>query len=1074
MMKKIVFLLPILLFLCAVTNVYAQVTLKIKSQASAKESSIKEGQRKESELSGLNGHMKGGEKIKDIKPDRVVLYEKVVKRFGRWEGYGKPITIERASHLQCYYKMTYSGGSKYPVRLQAYNGYHKLTTNHSIGTYLVAPGDEHDSGSDSIWAEKLKTITQWDFIYNEKGDIAIERSYDESGNLVYSYYPVKIGNRTAGTFTDAWGTPAKLRKNGEAEVVYISYDSNGFESLHEFYDELGFRQKNRDEAYMSRMTNTYDGLVTKKASCNIAGELMIDIYGNCGMEAEYDKYGNITYETNMNEKWEPIRLKNGVEPFYYNMIKRKYDYDIYNRVTRMSFVDLQNKPDTNSVGIHSIEYTYNDRGDQTSISYKDLYDNTKVNPYNGFSRIEYVYDNKGNILLLENYGDYKKLSENGYYKRITWDYDCKGKEIEKVFYKIRNDSIYVDSRNTCYIRTQNGLKKIKNSEEKPQSYIEERELYGDNMIVTIEYDNKGRNILWAYSDLEGNPITPDEYGYSKDIEDYIEQNDTIINIERYVDHNGKIIIRPNNGWAIYKSYTYDNEETKKQCKDIYMYDIDSTLYRAYRHYYDEEGNIIAQQCLNRYGKPSRTAKEGVVYYNNNVSYALKGGFSSFVSTNEFNEPSYYYDESSISYYSNFVNGERTDFDENGKIIESVSTFKDSIPAVMVIVVSDSIAYRLGLKDNDVIIKYGQWVSNMRLQDDDVQNSMYVEMIDKATEEKDIMVLRHNPAKNNSDVINIHLPIGSISELGIFPQLVFYTNSEKERYEKALRLYCESNGFTRIPGYSIVEGEHKVIMRIPKKVDGYVPSLGGDAPHIFNPGFVLSLANYKIEGEKIIAHQFWNMDMGIDTLMIALRRNRESDDTYYISVTTDLISSYDGFPYYSNAHSWQVVNVSDKQFTKLRVVFDRFKDNIGESFDSTYLKKETSIDVTHIDRKMTPEKFYKLICEKYESQYALAHAGFLKSIEPNFPSELSESTLLMFNDSQKEVYEDIIDKSQSINLKGYDNLYNEGEQGLAIGKVHDTGISDLLIIGNNDSMTFVLKINNDISSTSLENVKKLFK
>ena len=60
----------------------------------------------------------------------------------------------------------------------------------------------------------------------------------------------------------------------------------------------------------------------------------------------------------MNEKWEPVRIEHGNEPFCYNMIKRHYEYDEYGRVTKISFVDLDNKPDTNSVGI-AMAYYYN-------------------------------------------------------------------------------------------------------------------------------------------------------------------------------------------------------------------------------------------------------------------------------------------------------------------------------------------------------------------------------------------------------------------------------------------------------------------------------------------------------------------------------------------------------------------------------------------------------------------------------------------------------------------------------------------------------------------------------------------
>ena len=254
----------------------AQVELKTKKIGSIQQ---KQEERTNSDKKGHGG--RGGviiERIKNLKADRVELYSNVIKRFGRWEGYGKPISLDYASHLRYYYKLTFIGNSKHPNRMQAYDGYHQLTSNHTIGTYLVDQTSDKDEDADSIWINKLKNVAQWDFVYNEKGDISIERAYDTNGELVYSFYPVKIGSRVAGTFTDAWGMPARLRKTGGAQVVYVSYDKNGYESLHEFYDEDGFRQKNRDGAYMSRMTNRSDGLILTKASCNIVGQRMIDIF----------------------------------------------------------------------------------------------------------------------------------------------------------------------------------------------------------------------------------------------------------------------------------------------------------------------------------------------------------------------------------------------------------------------------------------------------------------------------------------------------------------------------------------------------------------------------------------------------------------------------------------------------------------------------------------------------------------------------------------------------------------------------------------------------------------------------
>ena len=63
---------------------------------------------------------------------------------------------------------------------------------------------------------------------------------------------MKVGDKVAGTYTDNLGMPAKLRSDsiGGGNVVYISYDENGFENLLEFMDENGYRRTNKDGGFL--------------------------------------------------------------------------------------------------------------------------------------------------------------------------------------------------------------------------------------------------------------------------------------------------------------------------------------------------------------------------------------------------------------------------------------------------------------------------------------------------------------------------------------------------------------------------------------------------------------------------------------------------------------------------------------------------------------------------------------------------------------------------------------------------------------------------------------------------------
>ena len=893
--------------------------------------------------------------IETIIPDRIERYAEVVKRYGRWEGYGRKLTEEQASHLTYYYRLTYVAGAKYPSQMEALDGYHKLTTGHGIGTYLANQNDNNDKTVDKAWQKKLGTVCQWDFIYNKKGDIAVERAYDGDGNLVYAYHPVKIGNRVAGTFTDAWGMPARLRQDSCAQVVFVSYDENGFESLHEFYDEQGYRQKNKDGAYMVRIQNAKDGHALSKASCSITGELMMDAFGNCGMLAEYDADGKEISETNMDNHWNPIRIESGIDTFYYNMIKRNYDYDIYGRCTKMWFSDLENQPDTNLVGIHSMEMGYNSRGQRTSFAYKDLEGNYKINPYDGQSHWENVFDEKtGRILSTTCYGDAQKLDSLGYSREIRYVYNKFGDEIENVSYGFDGDSV----KTVFFVRTkEGGLRKVSKNDVKPQNHIEKRTFSKDNMIVTIEYDEKGRRILWEYTDLNGYPSAP--YGYYQDIDTYVRIGDTIeIETEYYTDTLGNVMLLPGNSWAINRIISHFNNG-KLTFMDIFNYDEDQTVISSWRKLYDEDGSFKRQMTLNKFGVPSRTAVDDVVYYQCGIENDIKGEHTaSIMSYNEFDEPSYMESWDGISHYWNFVDNSRTYYDEHGNPIKDMKTLMDTLSAVVCVVVTDSAGYRNQLKDGDVIIKYGDWVSNMKLQKYENHDLFCFELIDKATSEKDVLVLRHYPEQNKSEVLSIHLPVGTIQELGFFPQIIYYTQKEKQRYEQALHTYLTNNDLASLDGYSAIQGTHHVVIRKPKRYNGDVPTMGDFHPLVFNPAVVLSMAKYEIRDGEVIADEYWNLGMGTDTLVTILSLNNDEKQKYYISVSNDLENTLDGFEYYDNSHSWSGgLWLDDTRYARVMAIQNDFMNRIGASFNPKYRAKNAMVE--DVSTKMiSPSKFFK--------------------------------------------------------------------------------------------------------------------
>ena len=925
-----------------------------------------------------SGHTKPGETITKIEPDRVQRYAKVVKRYGRWEGYGKELTEKQASHLHRYFRLTYVAGAKYPARMEVLDGYHKLTTNHSIGTYLANHDDDDDTTIDSLWKEKLSTVCQWDFSYNEKDEIVRERAFDSDGNLVYAYHPVKIGDRVAGTFTDAWGMPAKLRQEGSAQVVYITYDDNGFECLHEYYDELGYRQKDKDEAYIVRIENSKDGLVLSRASCNIAGQRMIDIFGNCGMQTEYNDDGTDKFDINMDEHWQPCRVEHGNDPFYYNMIKRHYKYDVYGRLTRMWFTDLEDRADTNNVGIHSIEYTYNPRGKTTSFTYKDIHGKTKINPYDGRSGWRQKYDDAtGRLLSLDLYGDSAVLSQTNY-EHMEWIYNKEGEQIGRLNRNFDGSTVEY----TYYEKTNGGLRKLTKNDAKPKNYVEKRTYSGENQVVTIEYDEYGHQLLWEYTDLQGNPIEP--YGYFRDIEEYVYQGDSLeINTEYFIGAKGDTITRSGKDWTIRQYITHFTNGTKDYC-DVVFRDKDMTINHAYRNTYDAMGNKTSEGNLNRFLQRSRTGQSNIVYYLCKTEYDIKGDkLASVISTNEFGEPSYLESGSGVSHYWNLAGGDITYYDEHGHPINDMDTFSDSLPAVMSVVVTDSAAYRNQLKEGDVIVKFGDWVSNMKMQTLLSQNRFYFELISKAAYEKEMLVLRHHPESNYSEIVPIHLPKGTAQELGFFPQLVYYTEREKQRYEETLQGYLSAHHMASLEGESEPDGPHFIIIRIPNHRRGNVPTLGNPAPYIFNPAVVFSMAKYEIRDDMIIADKYWNLGMGTDTLSNMI--DGDDSDEYYLSMSIDLENTVFGVKNDSDDHIWRGMRVNDEQYARIAELQEDFMNRMSSTFNPLFRKPLVEVPIGKKElKRITPQKFFKMEKKKAGVSYLSNALSYLSNENLFYP------------------------------------------------------------------------------------------
>jgi len=697
-----------------------------------------------------------------------VYYAKVVKKHGWWIGVGKKLTLKDASRLSYYFKLSKKNQAGNWTFIEAFDGYGNPTAYHDIGTYLVNQFDDEDLGANSDWKNKLLTVCKWEIVSDASGkEVIQERALDYDGDVVYIYNPVKVGmNEYTGSFIDSWGMPIYMRTDslgndvGFANFVHITRDDRGYEVLLSYTDKLGFPQKNKDGAYMTRKEYDDFGNQIIEASQNIVGDNMIDDFGNCGWESTYDKKNGWQMSARyFNAEWKPIRMPN-LRGGSGNVYGFRYEKDEYGRDTTIVVIDGNGNPDVNEFGVHKIKRVYNDNGRWKFMGYYDLKGNLCAGEKNEIAQVINEFDEKGNIILIE-YKDKDGnfvVNSNGFCKK-NFKYNKQNNvEISEIEYI--TDSYGNVVKSFEYFSDDNGNTV--------------RTWYQENKQRVDSVDHKGRNILLAWYDLQRKPI--ENEGLHKNITIYDDVNN--VQTELWLDKDGNSFVDSDRAYS----------------KDICIIDSVTNIMTNYQYWHGMLkqsfqkqftpgfGSITAQWDITPYGEHARVGWWNNLHYRCNVDYTMYGKIRTMVGRNEFDEPAYLTflgDTGEVYYFSDINNGKRRYYDEYGmEILDgSMDEFKSKLPRAFCIEVTDTaIAYPLGLRNGDVIISYGDWTTDLNVNVD----YFYLEAILKANQDKQITVLRHHPETISSEIIQIKLPIGKTSDLGFYPHMIYYTQKEKQR------------------------------------------------------------------------------------------------------------------------------------------------------------------------------------------------------------------------------------------------------------------------------------------------------
>lgn len=730
------------------------------------------------------------------------LYCTCTKKQNGWFAPLDTISKEVASHINLCFRFTNKNQAGNWSRMECIDGYGNYVKG-TRSSYILKLGNayETDQNANQEWIEKLKTTCVYEFIADYSGKVIVqERAYDEDMNLIYTYSRVPIGNKQyIGSYKDCYGLPAEMRSSEDytyGTLVKITEDEYGNDSIIQYVDAKGVPKLNSDSVAMEVYICDQYGRLIKQQSRNADGTLAIDNWGNCGVEYKWSDKHDIISETYMDDKWQPMRMPGNRENTgRENIIRTNYIYDGYRRQIAEYYTDIEGNPDVNKLGTHKIICEFNGRGD--IIKQRGYNKNNELSPMDlsGAAIKEYEFYGTGKIKAARFYDkDSIPISTEGYWCRIEWEYDDNGNEISDKRYSIIN-----------------GEEKLTLTEQRNSNYI--YTLWDDGTSSRVDsLDTKGRTTFVGFYDANDSLTMIDGRAY--ECYTFIDKKKKNKEIKIYYDKNrNKVEVE-----GICKFVTVS--DSIKWTKTISLYDKNDFLKGIYIHQYDKGFNnlYVSQSDANVFGVKSRSGGSSAVRYYTALHRYNYDVISLLFGRDEFDEPDYVTsDYATYCYQKKYPNFGWKYFDENNRVIEEPNELRDSLPKVMTIEIVDSLAYLRGLRDNDVILLYGNYMVNL----DEIpsyyqfRRDWALRTILDARKNKRMVVFRiEDASKNQYGLVEIDNLEGTPSELGFLAHIRYLTKKQTARIKDAINVNINSdNPIVSISDFSRKEsdGEHYVIM-----------------------------------------------------------------------------------------------------------------------------------------------------------------------------------------------------------------------------------------------------------------------
>ncbi|MDE6278176.1 MAG: hypothetical protein K2M06_08735 [Muribaculaceae bacterium] len=554
------------------------------------------------------------------------------------------------------------------------------------------------------------------------------------------------------------GLPVEMLKNGIEPWTYYSEDRKSVEGF--FVGPSGLVSDKNGE-YGVRETFDFAEGYRDKTFLDHRREPMI---GGSGYATERQYYGpemdldSIVYlDTEGNKMEVGFNLAN---PSLEGVAKRVMRYNERHQLTEELRLDKSGSPADKGAWPSRIVHKYDKWWNRTGVSGTKS-DGTPALLYGeACSSWWATMDSLGNSLEYHQFGpNGQPANLPGYVSSLYAKYDPSGRETAYRYYEV------VD-----------GKEKLMSSKEHGKA--EDVYKYSDGSRKTEKRDNKGRIlssiIVDTLGQLDSSVSNPkSEYIYEKD------KAGNITTINNDYDYRGQLS-------AVYITDSLTHVVNFKR------FDANGNLINHYGRQYDENWDAMKHyDMLNSFDQRVRRGDiEMPQFLRLTFDRTINGDYYNMRAVDEFGETDYMvYSDWDISIGKDMnTSGDRPFFnsDEDGKRIDDMREQKRKTPKYMSIEVLDSTAYRLGLKDNDLILGYGEtYRPNTTVSENDFISDWVIASTFNADKPKEITVFRiESTAPEKCRILTLPLPEGTIRDLGFTAHLTYKTRRQQKRIDAA--------------------------------------------------------------------------------------------------------------------------------------------------------------------------------------------------------------------------------------------------------------------------------------------------